>query len=68
MSTSTVPNPGTPEALERGCRCAEIDNGHGRGWMGQEGVFVYTAGCPLHWPNPATEPLPPDLGDGQGPL
>jgi hypothetical protein len=43
-----APNPGTTEAIERGCLCPVIDNHHGRGWKGVEGVFVYTSGCPVH--------------------
>lgn len=49
-STNAVPHPGTDAALMRGCKCPVIDNGYGRGWMGQAGVFVYTVGCPLHCP------------------
>ena len=58
--TSAVPNPGTTEAINAGCRCAIIDNGHGRGYMGGvkdkttgETMFVYTVGCPVHAPSPA---------------
>lgn len=42
------PNPGTSEALELGCRCPILDNGRGRGYMGQPGVFVYSVDCPVH--------------------
>lgn len=51
------PNPGTDEAIEQGCKCPIMDNGHGLGYLGgmksEEGntLFVYTQGCPLHWPN-----------------
>ena len=48
--TSAVPNPGSEEAIKRGCSCAVLDNAHGRGYMGQPGIFVYSEGCPLHWP------------------
>lgn len=41
-------NPGSDEAIAAGCACPVIDNGHGRGYMGQPDVFVYTVGCPLH--------------------
>lgn len=50
-TTSAVPNPGTDEALARGCKCPVIDNHRGRGWHGIPGTFVCTAGCPLHWPD-----------------
>lgn len=43
-----MPNPGSEAALDRGCICAVLDNGHGAGYMGQPGIFVVTAGCPLH--------------------
>jgi hypothetical protein len=52
-----VPNPGSHEAGERGCICAVIDNGYGRGYLGGmknpdtgETMFVVTVGCPLHSP------------------
>lgn len=48
--TKGEPNPGSPSAIEAGCKCAVIDNGHGRGYMGQPDVFVITAGCPVHGP------------------
>ncbi len=43
-----LPNPGSDEAIERSCVCPVLDNGHGRGWMGQEDVFVINERCPLH--------------------
>jgi hypothetical protein len=45
-----TPNPGSPEAVSKGCRCPVLDNANGRGYMGVEGIFVYTSCCPLHWP------------------
>ncbi len=56
-STNAVPNPGTYDALMRGCTCAVIDNHRGRGWHGIAGTFVYTCGCPLHWPDHMGEML-----------
>lgn len=41
-------NPGSDRAVERGCTCPVLDNGRGRGYMGQSGIFVFNAGCPLH--------------------
>lgn len=41
-------NPGSDEAVKRGCKCARMDNAHGRGYMGQPGVFVISEECPLH--------------------
>lgn len=45
---TTKPNPGTDEAIKAGCKCPVIDNGRGRGWMGQPGVFVFSGDCPVH--------------------
>ena len=47
---SKSPNPGSREALSKGCRCPVMDNGHGAGWMGRgsEGIFVISADCPIH--------------------
>jgi hypothetical protein len=50
------PNPGSDEAVARGCRCPVIDNGRGRGYMGQPDIFVLSADCPLHWPPKEKEP------------
>ena len=49
-SDGTVPNPGSREALARGCVCPVLDNGHGRGYGRWEGetVFVRRYDCPLH--------------------
>lgn len=41
-------NPGSLEAEQRGCTCPILDNGHGNGYMGQPGVFVYNGDCPMH--------------------
>ena len=43
-----IPDPGTEEAIEMGCTCPVMDNEYGRGWCGQEGVFVFNMGCPVH--------------------
>jgi len=49
-----TPNPGSPEAIEKGCPCPIMDNAHGRGYMGgvkdQNGnlMFVTRTDCPLH--------------------
>lgn len=41
-------NPGSDEALDKGCTCPVLDNSHGRGYMGIEGRFVVSFDCPLH--------------------
>ena len=43
---SNVPNPGSDEAIDQGCTCPVIDNGHGRGRG--DGNFVMDFHCPLH--------------------
>ena len=43
-----TPNPGTNEAIKQGCTCPVIDNEHGRGYMGQKGIFVYNGNCQVH--------------------
>jgi hypothetical protein len=45
------PNPGSKAAIEQGCTCPVLDNGHGHGYMGMEGIFVYSSGCKLHMPD-----------------
>ena len=52
---SDKPNPGSDAAINAGCTCPVLDNGHGRGYMGGarnrdtgEIMFVYNANCPLH--------------------
>lgn len=42
-----IPNPGSDEALERGCKCPVLDNHHGRGHL-VGGDFVIVPSCPLH--------------------
>ena len=43
----TPPNPGSDAALDRGCTCPVLDNGHGR-INGGKCPFWITANCPLH--------------------
>lgn len=47
-TTSAVPNPGSDEAVTRGCTCPVLDNARGRGIT--TGIFWITEGCPLHAP------------------
>lgn len=45
------PYPGSDEALDLGCRCPAIDNGHGHGLYTDENGerrFVIRGDCPLH--------------------
>jgi hypothetical protein len=45
-------NPGSDEAIKKGCICPVLDNGHGKGcgWNGDDGnpCFWITEGCPIH--------------------
>lgn len=40
--------PGSDRAIEKGCTCPVMDNGHGNGYMGQKNVYVMNENCPLH--------------------
>ena len=64
-----VPNPGSPEALARGCACPVLDNAHGRGipWPRTYGLdpeehpsFWINADCPLHGTS-----VTPEVSDGR---
>lgn len=50
MSDGDQPKPGSDEAIASGCTCPVMDNGHGRGFMGMTGVFVYNVDCRFHNP------------------
>ena len=46
-----IPNPGSDQALDLGCTCPVLDNGHGIGvWDEKLGTHVFwqTRGCPIH--------------------
>ena len=59
MTTNAVPNPGSSEAVARGCKCPVIDNHHGEGLPGASGpVFYYNLKCPLHCARTATGEKP----------
>jgi hypothetical protein len=44
----TNPNPGSKAAIDAGCTCPVMDNEYGAGYMGMDGVYIYSAGCKLH--------------------
>lgn len=48
-------NPGSIGAINAGCTCPVLDNAHGKGYLGQMGIYAITAGCPVH--NPTRECL-----------
>lgn len=43
-------NPGSDQAIENGCTCPVLDNGHGKGHLGDGGKYGYwvNGDCPLH--------------------
>ena len=49
---SKIPQPGSGEAIEAGCRCVVWDNTHGAGcgFFGEDGapLFWINEDCPLH--------------------
>ena len=51
-TTAVPPAPGSDIAVAMGCTCPRMDNGYGRGYMGQRHIFIYTIGCPVHAPLP----------------
>ena len=46
-----APNPGSDEAIRQGCQCPILDNSHGRGYLGQPGLYVYSGDCELYRPD-----------------
>ena len=47
-----IPNPGSNEAMKKGCLCAVLDNCHGWGSFDfGMGKFWVTESCPLHGKN-----------------
>ena len=50
---TTIPPPGSHEAIEAGCICPVFDNAHGRGVPlrpNGEAAYWVNEGCPLHCP------------------
>lgn len=47
MKSQKQPNPGSQEAIDRGCSCPVMDNSYGRGYLGSD-TFVYNMECSLH--------------------
>jgi hypothetical protein len=45
-----TPNPGSDAALDMGCQCPVLDNGHGRRAPYQPDGWWITQGCPVHNP------------------
>lgn len=45
---SDEPNPGSDEAVKKGCQCPVLDNGHGKGSGWGPDTFWINQACPLH--------------------
>lgn len=45
---NNTPNPGSDEAINKGCICPVMDNFHGQGYRGMKEIFVMNLDCPLH--------------------
>lgn len=47
-----IPNPGTKEAIDQGCKCPVMDNCYGKGYHWYPGKeieqFIYSEECNLH--------------------
>jgi len=56
-TTAKPPNPGSPEAVARGCTCPVMDNCRGAGVMGdgERNGWWMVEGCPLHGAQDAGE-------------
>ena len=48
----SVPNPGSREAVEQGCKCPVYDNWRGDPELGRIRGFIVVEGCPLHHKRP----------------
>lgn len=44
----TIPNPGSDDAIDLGCTCPVMDNGHGKGSYWGPNTFIYSGSCKLH--------------------
>lgn len=53
MRMTKVPNPGSDEAVARGCKCPIMDNNHGK-WVPWYGDWIISENCRLHWPEGST--------------
>lgn len=61
MSEPSIPSPGSPDAISRGCRCPRYDNGYGYGaYTNERGEpqFWISGECKLH--AEADAPVPKD--------
>jgi len=51
MRNKKIPNPGSKEAIAKGCACPVLDNNNGEGMNTGSTVLYYVArDCPIHCP------------------
>jgi|WetSurMetagenome_2_1015567.scaffolds.fasta_scaffold00223_29 hypothetical protein len=48
MKKKDIPNPGSGEAVAKGCTCPVLDNAHGKGTLWGDDTFWINGDCPLH--------------------
>lgn len=58
MTEPVKPNPGSDEAIAEGCKCAVLDNNHGRYAPWPPDGWWITEGCPVHAPRGEEEAEP----------
>lgn len=55
---SSVPNPGSNEARDRGCICPVLDNNHGQSAPWPPDGWWMREDCPVHFPHHADDTHP----------
>jgi len=58
-----IRKPGSRKAVESGCTCPILDNGHGRGVFGNPGAYWMTEGCPVHTETVEESKLDQEIND-----
>ena len=48
VSMEEIYNPGSPEAVARGCVCPVDENNNGDGIIGTDGQFYISSDCVMH--------------------
>lgn len=43
-----APSPGSDAAIDQGCTCPILDNGHGKGSLWGPNTFIMHETCPMH--------------------
>jgi len=67
MTNTAQPNPGSQEAIDKGCTCPVMDNHYGKGFQyGNAQCFYHNELCPLQGYDAADYTPQPDLGPRWG--